>query len=31
VESQLVWDPPWTKEKMTFEGKLQASMLGIGQ
>lgn len=25
----MVFEPPWTKEKMTFEGKLQASMLGI--
>lgn len=29
VDVKLVFDPPWTKEKMTFEGKLQASMLGI--
>lgn len=26
---ELVYNPPWTKEKLTFEGKLQASMLGI--
>ena len=25
----LTFNPPWTKEKLTFEGKLQASMLGI--
>jgi len=25
----LVFDPMWTKEMLTFEGKLQASMLGI--
>ncbi len=25
----LVFIPPWSKEKLTFEGKLQASMLGI--
>lgn len=25
----LVFDPPWSKEKLSFEGKLQASMLGI--
>jgi metal-sulfur cluster biosynthetic enzyme len=29
VNVNLVYQPPWTKEKMTFEGKLQASMLGI--
>jgi metal-sulfur cluster biosynthetic enzyme len=29
VNVNMVFDPPWTKEKMTFEGKLQASMLGI--
>jgi metal-sulfur cluster biosynthetic enzyme len=29
VNINLVYQPPWTKEKMTFEGKLQASMLGI--
>ena len=29
VNVNLVFDPPWTKEKLTFEGKLQASMLGI--
>ena len=29
VNVNLVFEPPWTKEKMTFEGKLQASMLGI--
>src|SRR3990172_2114465 len=28
VEVVQVWDPPWNKEKMTFEGKLQASMMG---
>ncbi len=26
---QLVFDPPWDKDKMTFEGKLQGSMLGF--
>ena len=30
VEVVQVWDPPWNKEKMTFEGKLQASMMGFG-
>jgi metal-sulfur cluster biosynthetic enzyme len=30
VEVKLVWDPPWSKERLTFEGKLQAGMLGIG-
>ena len=29
VNINLVYQPPWSKEKMTFEGKLQASMLGI--
>ncbi len=29
VEVKLLFEPPWSKEKMTFEGKLQASMLGI--
>ena len=29
VNVTMVFEPPWTKEKMTFEGKLQASMLGI--
>ena len=29
VNVNMVFEPPWTKEKMTFEGKLQASMLGI--
>ncbi|HLX61373.1 MAG TPA: iron-sulfur cluster assembly protein [Planctomycetota bacterium] len=29
VEVKLVFEPPWSKDKMTFEGKLQASMLGI--
>jgi metal-sulfur cluster biosynthetic enzyme len=29
VNVNLVFDPPWSKEKLTFEGKLQASMLGI--
>ncbi|MEI6231600.1 MAG: iron-sulfur cluster assembly protein [Planctomycetota bacterium] len=29
VTVNMVFEPPWTKEKMTFEGKLQASMLGI--
>lgn len=30
VEVAQVFDPPWNKEKMTFEGKLQASMMGFG-
>ncbi len=30
VETKLTWEPPWSKEKMSFEGKLQASMMGIG-
>lgn len=30
VEVTQVFDPPWNKEKMTFEGKLQASMMGFG-
>lgn len=29
VNVTLTFEPIWTKEKMTFEGKLQASMLGI--
>ena len=29
ININLVYQPMWTKEKMTFEGKLQASMLGI--
>ena len=29
VDVKLVFEPPWSKEKLTFEGKLQASMLGI--
>ena len=29
VGVNIVYQPMWTKEKMTFEGKLQASMLGI--
>jgi metal-sulfur cluster biosynthetic enzyme len=29
VNVNLTFEPMWTKEKMTFEGKLQASMLGI--
>jgi metal-sulfur cluster biosynthetic enzyme len=29
AEVKLVYDPPWNKERMTFEGKLQAAMLGI--
>ncbi len=29
VDVKLVFEPPWTKENLTFEGKLQASMLGI--
>jgi metal-sulfur cluster biosynthetic enzyme len=29
VNVNLTFLPPWTKEHMTFEGKLQASMLGI--
>jgi len=30
VTVSQVWDPPWNKDKMTFEGKLQASMMGFG-
>ncbi|MCZ7649441.1 MAG: iron-sulfur cluster assembly protein [Planctomycetota bacterium] len=30
VTPKLVFDPPWNKEKMTFEGKLQANLLGFG-
>ena len=30
VRTQMVWDPIWTREKMTPEGKLQASLLGFG-
>ena len=29
VNVNIVFVPPWTKEMLTFEGKLQASMLGI--
>lgn len=29
VNVNIVYQPPWSKESMTFEGKLQASMLGI--
>ncbi|MCZ7645540.1 MAG: iron-sulfur cluster assembly protein [Planctomycetota bacterium] len=29
VNVKLVWEPPWNKEKMTFEGKLQFNMLGF--
>jgi metal-sulfur cluster biosynthetic enzyme len=29
VNVNIVFDPLWTKEKLTFEGKLQAAMLGI--
>lgn len=29
VDVKLVFEPPWTKDKLTFDGKLQASMLGI--
>jgi metal-sulfur cluster biosynthetic enzyme len=29
VDPELVWDPPWTKEMLTADGRLQASMLGI--
>ena len=29
VNVNIVFIPPWTKEMLTFEGKLQASMLGI--
>jgi metal-sulfur cluster biosynthetic enzyme len=29
VDVKLVFEPPWSKESMTFDGKLQASMLGI--
>jgi metal-sulfur cluster biosynthetic enzyme len=30
VEVKQVLEPPWNKDKMTFEGKLQASMMGFG-
>lgn len=30
VNTTITHEPPWSKEKMTFEGKLQASMMGIG-
>lgn len=30
VDVNLVWEPAWTKDKMTFEGKLQFNMLGFG-
>lgn len=29
VNVNIVFVPPWTKEMLTFDGKLQASMLGI--
>jgi metal-sulfur cluster biosynthetic enzyme len=29
VNVNLVFDPPWSKDRMTEEGKLQASMLGF--
>jgi metal-sulfur cluster biosynthetic enzyme len=29
VDTKLVWEPLWSKEKMTEDGKLQASMLGF--
>ncbi|MBE7467410.1 MAG: DUF59 domain-containing protein [Planctomycetes bacterium] len=29
VDVNLVWDPPWNKDKMTFEGKLQFNLLGF--
>lgn len=29
VNVALVFEPPWTKEKMTPDGKLQAAMLGF--
>ena len=29
VDVKLVFEPPWSKDKLTFDGKLQASMLGI--
>jgi metal-sulfur cluster biosynthetic enzyme len=29
VRVEITHSPPWSKENMTFEGKLQASMLGI--
>ena len=29
VAVNLTFEPPWSKDKLTFEGKLQASMLGI--
>ncbi|HYF50544.1 MAG TPA: iron-sulfur cluster assembly protein [Planctomycetota bacterium] len=29
VQVDMTHNPPWSKEKISFEGKLQASMLGI--
>jgi metal-sulfur cluster biosynthetic enzyme len=29
VNVNIIFVPPWTKEMLTFDGKLQASMLGI--
>lgn len=29
IKVEISHNPPWSKEKLTFEGKLQASMLGI--
>ena len=29
VDVEIVWDPVWTKDKMTDEGKMQLQSLGI--
>ena len=29
VQTSLVWNPPWTRESMTPDGRLQASLLGF--
>ena len=29
IKVEITHSPPWSKEKLSFEGKLQASMLGI--
>jgi metal-sulfur cluster biosynthetic enzyme len=29
IKVEISHSPPWSKEKLSFEGKLQASMLGI--
>lgn len=30
VDVEIVWDPVWTKDKMTDAGKMQLRSLGIG-